>query len=360
MARGGLAEKLFNFFAFFIGGVRAGMPCTVIITCLFYGALSGSGPGTVAAVGAMSIPVLTNLGYEKSFATACVCVAGGLGVIIPPSIPMVVYAQSIGASVGKLFIAGIFPGILIGVALMVYAYFYCLRKGEDRPKLEANVKALRKMGFFGVLKDSFWALLTPVIILGGIYSGIITPTEAACVSVVYSLFVSIFIYRTIRIREVPAVFFEAVHSFAPMIYIVGCCTSFARAMALLKATNVLTEWMYDTFVSQIAMILAINVLLLLIGCLMDTTAAILICAPLLWPIADSFGMSIIHFGIIMVINLAIGFVTPPFGANLFVAQGISKLPITHIIKQSAPFLVFFLIALLIITFAPAVSLVLVD
>jgi C4-dicarboxylate transporter DctM subunit len=359
MAKGGIAKKLFDFFAFFIGGVRGGMPCTVIVTCLFYGALSGSGPGTVAAVGAMSIPILANLGYEKSFATALVCVAGGLGVVIPPSIPMVIYGQAIGASVGNLFIAGILPGILIGVCLMVYANIYCRRKGEDRAKLEENVRRLRTIGLWGVFKDSFWALLTPVIILGGIYSGIVTPTEAACVSVIYSLIVSLFVYKSLSFKQVPAAFFDSVHSFAPMIYIVGVCTSFARAMAMLKATDALTEWMYGSFSSTVTMMLAINVLLLIIGCMMDTTAAILICAPLLWPLANAMGLDIVHFGIIMIVNLAIGFVTPPVGANLFVAQAITKLPITQIIKQAFPFLIFFIIALMLITFIPAISLFLI-
>lgn len=185
MARGGISKKLFDFFAFFIGKKTAGLPIAVVVTCLFYGAISGSGPATVAAVGAMSIPLLVRLGYDREFVTAMVAVSGGLGVIIPPSIPFIMYGLSSGKSVGALFIAGVLPGILIGACLMIYAFWYCKRHGEDREKLEANYAELHRLGFWGILKSSFWALLTPVIILGGIYGGVVTPTEAADISVIY-------------------------------------------------------------------------------------------------------------------------------------------------------------------------------
>lgn len=186
MANGGISQKLFNVFSYFIGSRTAGMPCAAVITCLFYGAISGSGPATTAAVGAMTIPILIELGYDRKFCGALVATAGSLGVIIPPSIPFVLYGLATGASVGNLFIAGVIPGILVGVLLMAYAVLYCKIKGEDKEKIRANHAMLKATGFLPLLKESFWALLSPIIILGGIYSGYFTPTEAACVSVVYS------------------------------------------------------------------------------------------------------------------------------------------------------------------------------
>lgn len=200
MARGGISKKLFDIFAFFLGRLTAGIPCAVIVTCLFYGAISGSAPATVAAVGSMTIPILVRLGYDKAFSTAVVAVAGGLGVIIPPSIPFIMYGMASGASVSDLFLSGIVPGLLIGVLLMLYAIYYCKKNGEDKEKINAVVGELHEKGLLSVWKDSFFALLSPVIILGCIYSGIASPTEAAVISVFYALLVSLFIYKSIKLK----------------------------------------------------------------------------------------------------------------------------------------------------------------
>ena len=200
MARGGISKRLFDVFSYFLGRFTAGMPCAVIVTCLFYGAISGSAPATVAAVGSMTIPILNELGYDKKFSTAIVTVAGGLGVIIPPSIPFIMYGTTSGESVSDLFLAGIIPGIIISILLMIYSIIYCKKNGEDKEKINKVVNDLRKSGLLNLLKESFFALLSPIIILGCIYSGVASPTEAAVISVFYSLVLSIFVYKSMNIK----------------------------------------------------------------------------------------------------------------------------------------------------------------
>ena len=359
MARGKISEKLFNMFAYFIGSRSAGMPIAAIITCLFYGAISGSGPATTAAVGSMTIPILISLGYDKVFVTAMIAVAGGLGVIIPPSIPFIFYGMSSGESVGALFIGGVLPGILIGAILSVYAYYYCKKKGEDKEKLEKFARDIRSKGFWGVFKDSFWALLSPVIILGSIYSGVASPTEAAVISVFYSLFISIFIYKTLKVKDLIALVNESVVSYTPILFILAAAMGFARVLIYLRAPQIVATGITSIVSSKVGVLLVINVLLLFVGMVMDTTPAILILTPILLPIAQAVGVDPIHFGIIMVVNLAIGFVTPPMGVNLFVASSMTDIPIIKIAKAALPFIICFLIALVFITFIPGISLLLV-
>jgi len=358
MAQGGISKKLFNFFAYFIGNKTAGLPIAAIVTCLFYGAISGSGPATVAAVGAMTIPILTELGYDKKFVVSMVAVAGGLGVIIPPSIPFIIYGQSSGASVGNLFIAGVLPGILIAACMIVYAYYFCKKNGEDKEKLDANTKALRAKGFFGMFKDSFWALLTPVIILGGIYSGIVTPTEAANISVIYAIIVSAWIYKSIKFKDLANIMKDTVATAGPILLVVSIATVFGKVLTLMQAPVMISNAITSTFTTKVSVLLAINVILLFTGMVMDTTPAILILTPIFMPIIQAIGVDPIHFGVIMVVNLAIGFVTPPVGVNLFVASSLTGIPVMEVAKHAIPFIVAFLIALIVITFVPAISLAL--
>ncbi|WP_313343852.1 TRAP transporter large permease [Sedimentibacter sp.] len=360
MARGGVSKKLFNIFSYFIGDKTAGMPCAVIITCLFYGAISGSAPATVAAVGSMTIPILINLGYDKAFTTALVAVAGGLGVIIPPSIPFILYGMSTGTSVGELFIAGVIPGLLIGFLLMIYAYYYCKKNGEDKEKINASVKELRDKGFLTVLMDSSWALLTPVIILGSIYSGIASPTEAAVLSVIYALFISLFVYKTLKIKELWNIFIEAVRTFTPLLFIISAAIAFSRVLTLLQVPQTVASVITSTFSEKVAILLVINAFLLFVGMVMDTTPAILILSPMFMPIIQTIDVNPIHFGVIMVVNLAIGFVTPPVGVNLFVASSLTGVPVLSISKKAIPLTIMFLIALLCITFIPEISMILVS
>lgn len=358
MAHGQISKKLFDVFSYFIGKKTAGVPCAVIITCLFYGAISGSAPATVAAVGSMTIPLLLNMGYDKKFSTAIVAVAGGLGVIIPPSIPFIMYAMASGESVGNLFIAGIIPGILISMLLMLYAYIHCKCCGEDKEKINAEIDALHAKGFGKIFKDSFFAILSPIIVLGCIYAGIASPTEAAVISVFYALVVSLFVYKTIRISDIWNIFVEAMKTYAPILFILAASTAFSRVLTLMQVPQLVSGYILDNFTNKIILLLVINLFLLIVGMVMDTTPAILILSPILLPIVQAVGMDGIHFGIMMVVNLAIGFVTPPIGVNLFVASSLTDVPVMDIAKKAMPMILMFLVALLLITFIPAISLVL--
>ena len=360
MSKGGVSKKLFDVFSYFLGKKRAGMPCAVIITCLFYGAISGSAPATVAAVGSMTIPLLIKLGYDKTFVTAIVAVAGGLGVIIPPSIPFILYGTTSGTSVGKMFMAGILPGILIAALLMVYAYIHCKRFGEDRQRINQEVDALHRKGFKRVFLDSFWALLTPVIILGCIYSGVASPTEAAVISVFYSLIISMFIYKTLKFKDLYDVLVESIKTFAPILFILASAVAFSRIITLLQIPEMAANFILNTVHGKVAVLIVINLLLLIVGMVMDTSPAILILTPILLPIAESVGVDPVQFGIIMVTNLAIGFVTPPIGINLFVASSLTDIPVMNIAKKAFPLIVFFFVALILITFIPRISLLLVN
>lgn len=356
MAKGGISKKIFDVFAYFLGNRTAGMPCAVIVTSLFYGAISGSAPATVAAVGSMTIPVLIHLGYDKVFATSIVAVAGGLGVIIPPSIPFIMYGMASGVSVGNLFLAGILPGIFIGLLLVFYAVFYCKKHGEDKEKILSEVSILRQKGFFCVLKESFFALLSPVIILGCIYSGIASPTEAAVISVFYALLVSLLVYRSIRLSDIWIICVEAIKTFTPILFILATSTAFSRVLTLLQVPQTISQFILTNFSNPVVILLVINLFLLLVGMVMDTTPAILILTPILLPIIEGIGVDPIQFGVIMVVNLAIGFVTPPIGVNLFVASSLTDVPMMKIAKKAMPMIILFFIALLLITFIPAISL----
>ena len=358
MARGGISKRLFNVFSYFLGKFTAGIPCAVIVTCLFYGAISGSAPATVAAVGSMTIPFLCELGYDKKFATAIVAVAGGLGVIIPPSIPFIMYGTTTGESVSDLFVAGIVPGVIIAALLMIYSIVYCNKYGEDREKINKVTGELRKNGLFKLLKESFFALLSPIIILGCIYSGVASPTEAAVISVFYAVILSVFIYKSIEIKDIFDVCVETIRTFAPILFILATSVAFSRVLTLMQVPQIVSEWILTNFSNKITILLVINLVLLVVGMVMDTTPAILILTPILLPIATAIGVNPVQFGVIMIVNLAIGFITPPIGINLFVASSLTDVPVMDIAKKSIPMIICFLIALLLFTFIPSISLML--
>lgn len=356
MAEGGISRRLFNFFAYFVGNLPGGLPCAVILTCLFYGAISGSGPATTAAVGSMTIPFLVDMGYDKTWSAGMVATAGGLGVIIPPSIPFVLYSLATGVSTGALFLGGILPGILIGLGMMVYAVFYCVKKGEDKEKINAKMKELRGNGFFKLLKESFWALLSPVIVLGGIYSGLVTPTEAACISVFYSLFVSLVIYKSFTVKEVIPFLAKAVKTYAPLCFVLAFAVAFGRVLALAKAPALIEGFILTNFTSSFTVLTGIVVIFLILGMVMDTGPAIVILSPILLPAVQALGVDPVHFGVIMVCCLSIGLATPPFGLDLFVAGTLSDTPPMNVAKKAIPFILAFGVALFAITYVPWLSL----
>lgn len=356
MTRGGISKRLFDIFAIIVGKRTAGIPCAVVITCLFYGAISGSGPATASAVGTMCIPILVGLGYDKVFSAAIVATAGGLGVIIPPSIPFIMFGLFTNTSVGDLFKAGILPGCLIALIIMLYCWFYCKKNGEDKEKIAANYDSLRARGVFNILKEGFWALLTPVIILGGIYGGFVTPTEAACISVVYALLVCLFVYKSITIADIPTLFKDAIASYAPILIMISLAQGFSRILILLKASTVIQTLVSTTITDKYMLFIVLIIMLLIIGMFMDVGPAVMIIAPIIMPVAVGFGINPVHLGIVMVTALAVGFVTPPFGMNLFVTAPLVDVPVAKLGIKTMPFIGCFVVALLIITFVPIISL----
>lgn len=359
MTRGGISKRLFDIFALIVGKRTAGIPCAVVITCLFYGAISGSGPATASAVGTMCIPILVGLGYDKVFSAAIVATAGGLGVIIPPSIPFIMFGLFTNTSVGSLFKAGILPGCLIALVIMGYCWLYCKKNGEDKEKIAANYEALRKRGVFHILKDGFWALLTPVIILGGIYGGFVTPTEAACISVIYALLVCLFIYKSITPKDIPRLFKDAIASYAPILIMISLAQGFSRVLILLKASTAIQTLVGSTITNKYTLFIVLLIMLLIIGMFMDVGPAVMIIAPIIMPVAVTFGIDPVHLGVVMVTALAVGFVTPPFGMNLFVTAPLVKVPVARLGVKTMPFIGCFIIALLLITFIPVISLCLI-
>ncbi|WP_175614660.1 TRAP transporter large permease [Piscibacillus halophilus] len=355
MGKGGISERLFNFANSLVGSKTGGFAIATIVTCMFFAAISGSGPATVAAIGSIMIPAMVRKGYDKPFATATVAAAGSIGVIIPPSIPMVIYGVTGGASVGDMFIAGILPGILVGVALMAWAYIYSKKKGY-KGTLEKIT-----LGHIGrTFWEAKWAMVIPIIILGGIYGGIFTPTEAAVVAVVYGLLVGLFLHRELKVKQLPKIIADSSLTTATVLIIVGTANAFGKLLTVEQIPNQIAEWMLSLTESKIILILLITALLLLVGCFMDTIAAIIILTPILLPIALNIGYDPIHFGIIMVVSLAIGFITPPLGVNLFVSSGISGLSIERISKAVIPFFLAMVFSVLMIVFIPEISMWLVS
>lgn len=350
MGAGGVSRRILNVAQVFFGRITGGLAIVTIVVCMFFAAVSGSGPATVAAVGSMVVPTMVQAGYTKSFSLALVAAAGSIGVIIPPSIPMVLYGVSTGTSISNMFLGGIGPGLLIGAILIVYAYFYSKKmgwKGSDEP---FNGREAMKDVW-----EAKWALLNPVIILGGIYAGIFTPTEAAAVAAVYAFICGVFIHRELAPKDIFRTVATSCATTGTVMVILGCASTFARILTIEQIPGSIADGMLQLSSNPLVLILIINVLLLIVGCVMDTTPAILVLSPILYPVATSMGIDPVHFGIIMVVNLAIGFITPPLGINLFVAARIGNTPLSTVIRGIVPFVIAMIFALLMVVYIPPIS-----
>lgn len=360
MCKGGISRKLFDLFALISGKKSAGMPIATVVTCLFFGAISGSGPATCAAVGAMVLPILIDdLGYDRKFCGALLSTAAGLAVIIPPSIPYVTICTVTGESIGDLMIAGILPGCTIAFFLCAYCVYYCKSKGEDKNKIKANYERLVSQGRMKIVISSIPALLFPILTLGGIYGGIVTPTEAACVSVFYALVVSLFIYKSVTWRDIPGFLVGACRTYGPVCILLCVARAFAKVFTLTGAPRTFANFLVSSISSKVIFILMVVLVLFVIGMFMDCGPANIILAPIFLPVAQAFGMNSIHFLLLMVCTLAVGFVTPPFGMNLFVAAPLVKEPTFEIGKKAIPFICMNLAAILVIAFVPAIALCLI-
>jgi C4-dicarboxylate transporter DctM subunit len=350
MAKGGISKRLFNFANSCVGGFTGGVPMATVFTCMLFGAISGSGSATFAAVGTIMIPIMTKQGYDRRFITALTAASGGLGILIPPSLPMVMYGVSAGTSIGDMFMSGVFPGVFCGIALMVYAYIF-----SKLHPIELKENQEPRMSIGRSLLDGFWALLCPVVILGGIYGGIFTATEAAGVAAFYGILVSKFIYRTLQFRELPGILLRSARLNAPILLIVAVATVFGRILTIQNIPVMLANAVLGITDNKILILIFINLLLLVAGMLMEALAAIVILTPILLPIAVGVGLSPIHFGVIMVANLAIGFITPPVGTNLYAASGITGIPIKDIVRAAVGPVIALLIVQVFIVLIPGIS-----
>ena len=349
MKFGGLSEKLINLSNSLVRGFKGGLGHVTVLASMFFAALSGSAPATVMAIGSNVIPQMEKHGYDRGYATALASSAGTIGVIIPPSIPFVIYGVVSGASIGDLFVAGIIPGILIGVVLMVVNYIYARKYGyggEGRASFRE---------FLHELKDAIWALLVPVIILGGIYGGIFTPTESAVVAVVYTLIIGFVVYKELTWKKVWDAFMETGALNGTTTFMVGLSMSFAAYLTLAGIPSAVGQAILSLDAGPVVILLLINLVLLIVGCFVDNISSTIILTPILLPIALGVGMTDVQFGIVMTVNLAIGFITPPYGVNLFYGSAIGKVSIEELSKKILPFIGAMIICLLLLTFIEPLS-----
>lgn len=350
LSKGGSAKRIIEFAKAFVGHLPGGLPIAAIFASIIFAAVSGSSPATVAAIGSIMFGAIMAAGYPKTYAIGTITTAGSLGILIPPSIVMIIYGVTAEQSIGKLFIAGIIPGLLIGFMLIAVTYFGAKRLGFKKTKPASWKERWQKF------KESFWALMTIVIIIGGIYGGIFTPTEAAAVSAIWALFVSLFIYKDIRIKDLGDVFFESAKTSAMILFIIANASMFAYFLTLEQVPQMLTDLVVNMHLNKIMFLVAVNIILLIAGNFMEPSSIIMIMVPLLLPVATMLGIDPIHFGVIITINMELGMLTPPVGLNLFVASGITGEPIKEVVKSVLPWFLVLLIGLLLITYIPEISL----
>ena len=354
MEVGGISNRLVNFAKSIVGGLQGGLGITCVMTCMIFAAVSGSSVATTFAIGAILIPALIRHGYPTNFAAALQATSAELGVIIPPSIPMILYGVSAEVSIGELFIAGFGPGLLIGGGLMLFVWVWSKIKGYGKND------HIGRMTFGHATKEAALALMMPVIILGGIYGGVFTPTEAAVVAVFYALIVGMGIYKEIKVKDLFPIFRKSVISSAVIMFIIANAGLFSFLITRAGVPEAIGDFLKEHLTSGAMFLLGVNLALFLIGMFIETSASIIVLAPILAPVAVKFGVDPVHFGTVMVVNLALGMITPPFGVNLFAACTVAKIPLDKIVRELIPFVLTVLTCLMIITYVPQISLFLRD
>ncbi len=349
MTEGEIAQSLIDVMNVFVGRFSGGLALATVVACMFFAALSGSSPATVVAIGTIMIPALKKYGYDEEFATGLVTSAGSLGIVIPPSIPMILYCLVMNVSVAKLFMAGIGPGILIGVVFMGYTVIQAKRHGWSSHKKCSLKESL------AVLRKGAWGLMLPIIVLGGIYSGIFTPTEAAAVSVVYALFVEFIIYKELTLKKLTKILIDSAVLSGALLFILSCAMTFVW----LLTSEQIPQQVANTVVHYVhhwwTFLIAVNILFLIMGTFMDDVSAMLILSPIFLETLNRFHIDLIHYGVVMVLVIEFGFLTPPFGLNLFVSMGITKWPLTRVARSVAPFILLLLFCVALVTFIPQIS-----
>lgn len=350
LTEGGVAARIIRFATALVGWVRGGLAMSAVLSCSFFAAVSGSSPATVVAIGSIMLPALLKHGYSKRFSVGVLATSGSVGILIPPSIVMIIYAVSTSQSVGKLFVAGIVPGILMSAALMFVTYLVARAKGfPTLPRATARE-------VWESFRDSVWGLMLVVIVIGGIYGGVFTPTEAAAVSAVYAFVVAVFIYRDLPLEKVPFVLREAANLSAMLLYIITNAILFSYLLTYENIPQQLAQWIIDQGLTPWMFLLFVNVLLFFAGDFMEPTSIILILAPIFLPVAASLGIDPIHLGVIMTLNMELGMITPPVGLNLYVASGLAKMGLTDVTKAAAPWILVVTAVLLLVTYVPWISL----
>lgn len=350
MAQGSISKKLVQVMQMLVGRLPGGMAIAAILACIFFAAISGSSPATVIAIGSIMIPALVKHGYDEDFSVGLLTSSGSLGILIPPSIPMVLYALVMNVSVGEMFMAGVLPGIVIGSILIFYSIILAVKNGWRSQKTYTFAEGWR------LLVSASWGIAMPAVVLGGIYSGIFTPTEAAAVSVVYALFVELFIYRDMDLAKFHKVLRESVILSTALLFIISCAMTFIWLLTREKLPATVADFLVAHIHNKYLFLLVINIFLLLVGCVMDIVTAVVVISPILLIALQQFDIDLVHYGIIMIVNIELGFLTFPFGLNLFVAMGLTGKSLTQIGRAVMPFLLLLLGGLLLITYVPWISL----
>jgi C4-dicarboxylate transporter DctM subunit len=350
MGYGGISKRIVDFAESLVGWITGGLAMVTVLACMVFAAISGSGPATVTAIGSFMIPAMREKKYDGSLAAALTAAAGSIGVIIPPSIPFVIYCVVSDESVIKLFVAGVIPGIIIGITLMTLSYFIAKKRHYPKVDRDYSFKSVLKS-----FKEAFWALLVPVIILGGIYGGFFTPTEAAVVGVVYALFVGKFIYKELDAKGIKAAFMDALVVNGATNFMLGLSASFAAYLTMEEIPVKVGAWILSISSKPWVILLLVDVLLLIVGCFIDNISSMIILTPIFLPVMKQIGIDPIHFGLFMTVALAIGFITPPYGANLFVASAVSGEKMSSLSKSIMPYVAVMILCLMVFTYIPSVS-----